>query len=37
MFALSSLLTITEEQVETLGDEDLALAASPFMRFHNNH
>jgi hypothetical protein len=37
MFALSSLLSITEEQVESLGDEELALVASRFMRFHNNH
>jgi hypothetical protein len=36
MFALSSLLSITEEQVESLGDEDLALVASRFTRFHNN-
>jgi hypothetical protein len=36
MFALSSLLTITEEQVESLGDEELALVASRFIRFHNN-
>jgi hypothetical protein len=36
MFALSSLLSITEEQVESLGDEELALVASQFTRFHNN-
>jgi hypothetical protein len=36
MFDLSSLLTITEEQVESLGDEELALMASRFTRFHNN-
>jgi hypothetical protein len=36
MFALSSLLSITEERVESLGDEELALVASRFMRFHNN-
>jgi hypothetical protein len=36
MFALSSLLSITEEQVESLGDEELALVASRFTRFHNN-
>jgi hypothetical protein len=35
MFALSSLLSITEEQVESLGDEELALVASRFTRFHN--
>jgi hypothetical protein len=33
---LSSLLSITEEQVESLRDEELALVASRFMRFHNN-
>jgi hypothetical protein len=36
MFALSSLLSITEEQVESLGVEELALVASRFTRFHNN-
>jgi hypothetical protein len=36
MFALSSLLSIIEEQVESLGDEELALVASRFTRFHNN-
>jgi hypothetical protein len=36
MFALSSLLSITEEQVEILRDEELALVASRFTRFHNN-
>jgi hypothetical protein len=36
MFALSSLLSITEEQVESLGDEELALVASRLTRFHNN-
>jgi hypothetical protein len=36
MFALSSLLSITKEQVESLGDEELALVASRFTRFHNN-
>jgi hypothetical protein len=36
MFALSSLLSITEEQVESLEDEELALVASWFMQFHNN-
>jgi hypothetical protein len=36
LFALSSLLSITEEQVESHGDEELALVASQFMRFHNN-
>jgi hypothetical protein len=37
MFALSSLLSIIEEQVESLGDEELALVASRFTWFHNNH
>jgi hypothetical protein len=37
VFALSSLLSITWEQVESLGDEELALVASQFTRFHNNH
>jgi hypothetical protein len=36
LFALSSLLTITEEQVESLGDENLALMTNRFMRFYNN-
>jgi hypothetical protein len=36
IFALSSLLTITEEQVESLGDEELVLVASRFTWFHNN-
>jgi hypothetical protein len=36
MFALSSLLSITEEQVESLRDEELALVASRFTRFNNN-
>lgn len=36
LFALSSLLTITDDQVESLGDEELALVASRFTRFHNN-
>jgi hypothetical protein len=36
MFALSSLLSITEEQVESLRDDELALVASRFTRFHNN-
>jgi hypothetical protein len=37
MFALSSLLSITKEQVESLGDEELALVANWFTWFHNNH
>jgi hypothetical protein len=36
MFALSYLLSITEEHVESLGDEELTLVATRFMRFHNN-
>jgi hypothetical protein len=36
LFALSSLLSSTEELVESLGDEELALVASRFKRFHNN-
>jgi hypothetical protein len=36
MFALSSLLSISEEQVESLEDEELALVVSQFTRFHNN-
>jgi hypothetical protein len=36
MFALSSLLFITEEQVESLEDEEMALVASRFTWFHNN-
>jgi hypothetical protein len=36
MFALFCLLTITKEQVESLGDEELASVANRFMWFHNN-
>jgi hypothetical protein len=36
MFALSYLLTIIEERVESLGDKELVLVASRFMWFHNN-
>jgi hypothetical protein len=36
-FALSSLVHVTEEQLECLGDDDLALVISKFSRFHNNH
>jgi hypothetical protein len=32
--SMFSLLTITKEQVESLGDEELVLVASRFMRFH---
>jgi hypothetical protein len=35
MFVLSSLLTIIEEQVERLRDEELVLVASRFTWFHN--
>jgi hypothetical protein len=37
MFSLSSLLSISKERVESLGDEELMLVASQFMWFHNNH
>jgi hypothetical protein len=36
LVALSSLSSIIEEQVESLGDEELVLVASWFTRFHNN-
>jgi hypothetical protein len=36
LFILSSLLSIIEEHVESLRDEELALVASRFTRFHNN-
>jgi hypothetical protein len=36
LFALYSLLTIIEEQVESLGDEELGLVASRLMWLHNN-
>ena len=35
-FALSSLVSVSEEQLETLGDDELALIISRFSRFHNN-
>jgi hypothetical protein len=35
-FALSSLVSVTEEQLESLGDDKLALIISRFSRFHNN-
>ncbi|XP_021320538.1 uncharacterized protein LOC110436975 [Sorghum bicolor] len=35
-FALSSLVSVSEEQLETLGDDELALIISQFSRFHNN-
>ena len=36
LFALSSLVSVTEEQLEVLGDDELALVISQFSRFHNN-
>jgi hypothetical protein len=35
-FALSSLVSVTEEQMESLGDDELALIIIWFSRFHNN-
>ncbi|XP_062188874.1 uncharacterized protein LOC133892174 [Phragmites australis] len=35
-FALSSLVSITEEQVDALGDEELALIKKKFNRFYEN-
>ncbi|XP_066361199.1 uncharacterized protein [Miscanthus floridulus] len=35
-FALSSLMSVTEEQMEALGDDELALVISRFSWFHNN-
>ena len=35
-FALSSLVSVIEEQLEALGDDKLALVISRFSRFHNN-
>jgi hypothetical protein len=35
-FALSSLVSVTEEQLEALGDDELALIISRSSRFHNN-
>lgn len=35
-FALSSLVSVTEEQVDALDDEDLALIVKKFTRFYNN-
>jgi hypothetical protein len=37
MFALSSLMSISEEQVEVLGDNDLALVINRFKWFHDDH
>ena len=36
LFALSSLVSVTEEQLEALGDDEPALIISQFSRFHNN-
>jgi hypothetical protein len=35
-FALSSLVSVTEEQLEVLGDDELALIIGRFSWFHNN-
>ena len=35
-FALSSLVSVTKEQVNALDDEDLALIVKKFTRFYNN-
>jgi hypothetical protein len=35
-FALSSLVSVTEEQLESLGDDELALIINRFSRFLNN-
>ncbi|XP_021305524.1 uncharacterized protein LOC110431140 [Sorghum bicolor] len=35
-FALSSFVSASKEQLETLGDDELALIISRFSRFHNN-
>ena len=35
-FALSSLVSVIEEQLEALGDDELALVISRFSWFHNN-
>jgi len=36
LFALPSLLSVSEEQLEVLGDDELALVINRFSRFHNN-
>jgi hypothetical protein len=36
LFALSSLVSVTEEQLEALRDDELALIISRFSQFHNN-
>ena len=35
-FAISSLVSVTEVQLEALGDDELALVISQFLWFHNN-
>jgi hypothetical protein len=35
-FPMSSLVSIIEEQLEALGNDELALVISRFLRFHNN-
>jgi hypothetical protein len=35
-FGLSSLVSVTKEQLEALGDDELTLVISWFSRFHNN-
>jgi hypothetical protein len=35
-FALSSLVSVIEEQLQALGDDELALVISQFLWFHNN-
>jgi hypothetical protein len=37
LFALSSLVSVIEEQLEVIRDDELALVISRFSRFHNNH
>ena len=36
LVSLSSLVTVSEEQLECVGDDELALVISRFSRFHNN-
>jgi hypothetical protein len=36
LFALSSLVSVTEEQLEALGDDELALVINRFSWFYNN-
>jgi hypothetical protein len=36
LFAMSSLVSVIEEQLEALGDDELALVISQFLWFHNN-